>query len=287
MTPEASGRDTKIPARDGYLLAATVFEPEDTPLLCILIDSAAAVPRHIYGKFASYLSTRGFLVVTFDYRGVGESRPPSLRRFMAKMRDWAEIDTAGVIDYARSNWPHLSLAFIGHSFGGQALGLLPNNKEISAAYLIAANAGTWRLIKIPERYRIYLLFGFILPAITAVVGYVPARRLGLGQDIPRGVLTEWAGWILNRHYFFDDVTLQSLANFPKFTGRLRVIGFTDDPWATEASIDLLMSGFVNVRPERRQIAPGDVGRRSVGHFGFFLPESQDLLWRDAAQWLLR
>ncbi len=41
----------------------------------------------------------------------------------------------------RERYKAMPLAFVGHSFGGQALGLIPNNTEVSRALLIAAQAG--------------------------------------------------------------------------------------------------------------------------------------------------
>src|SRR4051812_22274492 len=120
-------QDTTIAARDGYALAATVFVPEGRASRAVLINSATAVPRKIYRGLAAYLASRGFAVVTYDYRGTGGSRPASLRGFDVRMRDWAALDVSGAIDHMRRVWPRLPLAAVGHSFGGQALGLTPNN----------------------------------------------------------------------------------------------------------------------------------------------------------------
>ena len=97
---------TTIFARDGYRLAATVFAAA-SPQAVVLINSAAAVPRKIYRGFAEYLAQRGFAVLTYDYRGIGGSRPASLRGFKARMRDWAAQDVAAAVDHARQTWPHL------------------------------------------------------------------------------------------------------------------------------------------------------------------------------------
>ena len=143
-------QDTSIAARDGYQLAATVFTPTATPVRAVLINSATAVPRKIYRAFATYLAEQGGTVLTYDYRGIGGSRPASLRGFQVRMRDWAALDVAGAIDHMRAVWPKLPLAVVGHSFGGQAAGLAPNNSEISRALFVAAQAGYWRLFHSPE-----------------------------------------------------------------------------------------------------------------------------------------
>jgi predicted alpha/beta hydrolase len=278
-------QDTTFPARDGYKLAATVFVGPRPPRTAVVISSATAVPRKIYRGFAGYLAGKGFAVLTFDYRGIAGSKPASLKDFPARMRDWAAFDVTAAIDHMRQVWPAIPLTYVGHSFGGQALGLIPNNYTVSRALIIAAQAGYWRLCKAPERYRIWLLLRFIIPRLMARIGHVPGRKLGLGEDLPPGVFTEWAGWCMQPRYFFDDPTLEALKNFPVFAGKLRALAFTDDPWATPAAVDLLCRGFTATQPEQILIRPREVKARRIGHFGFFRPERRDTLWRDAATWL--
>jgi len=279
-------QDTSIAARDGYTLAATVFTPATAPSRAVLINSATAVPRKIYRGLAHYLAEQGCAVLTYDYRGIGGSRPASLRGFQVRMRDWAALDVAAAIDHMRSVWPNLPLVAVGHSFGGQAIGLAPNNSEISRALFVAAQAGYWRLFHAPEKYRVYAMLRLIGSPLARMLGYVPGK-LGIGEDLPRGVFLEWTDWVMKRRYFFDDVTLQALENFPKYRGALRAICLTDDPWATPPAVDLLCSGFGSTTAERIDIRPGDVGTATIGHFGFFRPEHRATLWRDAAEWLAR
>jgi predicted alpha/beta hydrolase len=66
---------------------------------------------------------------------------------------------------------------------------------------------------------------------------------------------------------------------------LRAICLADDPWATPAAVDLLLSGFTGTTPQRVDVQPRNVGARAIGHFGFFRPEHRTMLWRDAAEWL--
>jgi predicted alpha/beta hydrolase len=279
-------QDTTIAARDGYQLAATVFAPTAPPQRAVLINSATAVPRKIYRGFASYLAEQGCAVVSYDYRGTGGSRPASLRGFEVRMRDWAALDVAGAIDHMRTVWPKVPLAVVGHSFGGQAVGLAPNNQDISRALFVAAQAGYWRLFQSPEKYRVYALLRFIGSPVARMLGYVPGR-LGIGEDLPRGVFLEWTDWVMKPRYFFDDATLGALENVPRYRRPLRAICLTDDPWATPAAVDLLCSGFTGTTAERIDIRPADIGAAKIGHFGFFRPEHGLKLWRDAADWLMR
>jgi predicted alpha/beta hydrolase len=277
--------ELSFPARDGHALAARLREPAQRDAKAfVLIGSATAVPRQFYGKFASYLAEAGFAALTFDYRGVGGSKPKSLRGFSARMRDWAALDLTAAIDFAAKQAAGRPLLLVGHSFGGQALGLVPNSQKISRALLVAAQVGYWRLFPPPENYRIYVRLRFVGPAVAHAFGYVPGW-LGVGVDLPKGVFLEWAGWCMNPRYLFDDATLETRKNFPNYTGALRAIGLAHDKWAPPVAVQLLLDGYTGTKPEHLTIAPADVGAAKIGHFGFFRAEHRDTLWKHAAEWL--
>lgn len=70
--------EISFPATDGYVLTGTLCLPRGTKRHAVLINSATAVPRKIYRGFASYLAHRGCAVLTYDYRGIGDSRLPGM-----------------------------------------------------------------------------------------------------------------------------------------------------------------------------------------------------------------
>ena len=277
--------DIFIPASDGYMLSGTLFLPRGEKRHAVLINSATAVPRKIYRNFATYLAGRGFVVLTYDYRGIGGSRPKSLRGFKATMTDWALLDVASAITWMRGRYKGLALGVVGHSFGGQAIGLLPNNDMIARSLLVSAQAGYWGLMPAPEKYRVYALLNFFGKPITHALGYMPGR-LGLGEDLPRGVFLEWAGWVMNKRYYYDDPKLKpALAHYAQYRKPVRALSFSDDPWATREMVELLCSGFTATKPEILSIDPGQIGAFEIGHFGFFKPQHRDTLWKHAANWL--
>jgi len=284
--------DITLPAADGYPLAATLFLPRGAKRNAVLINSATAVHRKLYRGFAGYLAKRGCAVLTYDYRGTGDSRqksltgynqPKSLVGFKASMSDWAAQDITAAVAWMRQRYHGMPFAYVGHSFGGQALGLLPNNTEISRALLIAAQAGYWKLMTVPERYRVYALLNFIGLPLARTLGYMPGKA-GLGMDLPKDAFVQWVSWVMSPRYLFDS-KLEALQNFPKYKGALRALCLSDDPWATRPAVELLCSGFTSIKPEIITVTPADTGVTSIGHMGFFRAEHRDTLWRGAAEWI--
>jgi len=285
--------DITVPAADGYKLGATLFLPRGTRRRAALISSATAVPRKVYRGFAGYLARRGFAVLTFDYRGIGGSRgvavegynkPKSLVGFNATMTDWAMLDIAAAVRWMRERYNTLPLTYVGHSFGGQTLGLLPNNNEVPRALLIAAQLGYWKLMASPERYRVYVMLNFVGAPLTRLFGYAPGWT-GIGEDLPKGVFLQWARWVNSPRYLLDDPSVTGLANFAKYKGAMRAICMTDDPWATRPAVERLCAAYSAITPEILSVSPRELGVSKIGHLGFFRPEHRDTLWRGAAEWL--
>lgn len=286
--------DIIVHAIDRYPLGGTLFLPRNGKRThAVLINSATAVPRKLYRGFAGYLAHRGCAVLTYDYRGIGDSRqkaltgynqPKSLAGFQASMSDWAAKDVTAAVRWMHERYRDLPLSYVGHSLGGQLLGLLPNNTDVSRALFVAAQAGYWKLMASPECYRVYAMLNYVGAPLTKLLGYTPGWA-GLGQDLPKDAFLQWVGWVNNPRYLFQDPNLPGLSNFEKYKGALRAVCFTDDPWATRTAVELLCSGFTEAKPEIVSITPADAGVPKVGHFGFFRPEHRDTLWRGAAEWL--
>jgi predicted alpha/beta hydrolase len=184
------------------------------------------------------------------------------------MADWADKDAAGAVSWMRSRYKPLPLSYVGHSFGGQALGLLPNNDQIARALLVAAQAGHWKLLSSPERYRVFALLNFVGVPVAKIMGYLPGE-LGLGEDMPKGVFLQWTKWVMSERYYFDDASLIGLANYPHYRHPLMALYMEDDPWATKASVELLCAGFTNASPIIVHVKPPRHRRQTDRPFWIF------------------
>jgi predicted alpha/beta hydrolase len=63
------------------------------------------------------------------------------------------------------------------------------------------------------------------------------------------------------------------------------LSFTDDEIMSTASIRSLHALYAGAPVEYRRIAPGEVGARRIGHFGFFRQEFAATLWPLVPRWL--
>lgn len=271
-----------VPAADGFDLAASLYQPDEPATAeAILISSATAVPQRFYNPLARFLCQRGYRVVTYDYRGIGDSAPASLRGFPASMSDWAFLDMAALVDWVDEALRPSRLLHIGHSFGGQTAGMLPNRHKIAAMVTMSSQSGYWRLQGGAQKTAVFFHMYFTFPILARLFGYMPWSRFAPAPDIPKGVALEWAKWCRNPRYLLGDTSLP-LERFADFTAPILAYSFDDDDWGTRRAVDAMMQAYPNV--ERRHIVPADKGLDAIGHFGFFRPKSK-ILWRETLSWL--
>lgn len=282
--------DLVIAAPDGQHLAASLFEPgADAPPrngLSVQINAATGVPRRYYATFASFLATRGFTVLTYDYRGIAGSRRQTAGAPAPRMLDWGRIDMPAAFAWLRQNRPGLVPCVIGHSFGGQILGLLPEAGSIAAVATIGAQQGYWRNWPAPYRYYLPLWWYLVVPTMVAATGKLPGRLLGGAEDLPAGVARDWARWCRSRDYLVDDAGAALRPYNHLLRAPLRLTSFADDlTFGPRAGVDALAGFYPHAQIERLHVAPADWGLSQIGHFGFFRRSMPQQHWADLADWL--
>ena len=273
--------DLTLPATDGFSIAATEFGDAAARGRVVLIAPATGVRRRLYEAFADFLAGEGFGVVTWDWRGTGDSRPASLRGFEATMREWGQRDLAGVIDWASTRYPGARLVAVGHSFGGQSIGLAANRGRVQRLVTVGAQSGYVGHWPRPQRYMYAGLWYLAMPLATRAAGYFPARLFRLGEDLPRGVALQWARWCRTPGY------LGEWSGHRAFSSPILSIGFMDDPFAPPEAVHALHARYGSKKQQNWLIAPEELGAKRIGHFGFFRPGVTPTLWRDVAEWLGR
>jgi len=274
-----------VPALDGYSLGATIYAPVGVPepLTAALFSCGGSVPAARYARFARFMAANGVPVLVYDYRGIGASRPPTLRGFRAVHEDWSELDCGGAIEYLRSLYPRAELIGMAHSIGTLLVGGAPNVAEISRFVFICAHTGYYRDYMPKYRMPMAVLWHGVMPLLTRVIGYFPAQILGFGEDIPAGIAMQWAA--RRTPEFHPEATEPDatraramISRYQHVTGPVLVVGFTDDAFATRAGTRRLLEAFPRLRAQMLVIAPEQVGMAKIGHFGFLRGASEVALW---------
>ncbi|MCE1244502.1 alpha/beta fold hydrolase [Oryzomicrobium sp.] len=278
-----------LTARDGYPLAAHHWRPDGEAQGVVVINPATAVKADYYHRYARYLAKHGLAALTYDYRGIGASRQGSLRRWrhITKL-DWGRFDCDAALAWASAAYPDVPVYLVGHSIGGLLLGLAPHAGVVARAFTVGAQYAYWPDYG-PGKARMWLRWHLLMPALTALLGYFPARRLGWHEDLPAGAAYEWA---------FRPATLEAayrrlrrhdddpLAHFDAMKGDLLAVSLSDDPFGTPAAIERLLGYYRNSQRHHVHLNPADVGVPGIGHFAWFNDRFRATLWPDSLAWLV-
>ncbi len=280
-TPPSAER-LQLTAADGYALVAQLYRAPSPARARLLVAGATAVPQGFYRRFSEHAASQGYEVMTLDYRGMGLSAPPTLKGFRMDYLDWGRLDLAAAV--RAHHTPDLPLYMVGHSYGGHALGLLPNHHLIDGVYTFATGAGWHGWMPPLERLRVLLMWNVIGPVWTRAAGYLPWSRLGLGEDLPLDVYRQWRHWCQFPRYFFDDPHRPELAQaFAQVRVPIVAANATDDAWAPPASRDAFMAGYAQAPVQTVTIDTARRGLGAIGHMGYFRPRAQPL-WAEVLRW---
>lgn len=273
--------ETEIPAADHTALAGTMWARAGAP--GVIIAPGVGIERRFYRQFASWLHESGFAVVTYDYRGIGESKAAGVAGPDATLSAWSRNDTSGALRWALRELSD-EIVFVGHSGGGQMFGMVEQAPAVKACVLVTAQSGYWRHWRGPRRIALALLWYLLMPGLTRLVGHFPGRLLGLGANLPAGAAREWASWCRSPGYLFDHITEADRRRYARLSLPMVSWSFTDDWYAPRPAVDALLARYGSAQIESRHIAPCEVGLRKIGHFGFFRPQSAQL-WRSTVSWI--
>jgi len=272
-----------LPTRDDFVLSATEFMPAREARGTVVFAGATGVPQGYYRALAEHLRDSGFRAVTFDYRGLGRSKPQSLRGFKADYFDWAERDLAAVLDHAAGAG---QVFLVCHSFGGHALGLLPNHEKVRAVFSFGVGAGNVRYMPFSEWPRVFVLWNLLGPLLTRAFGYLPSKHLGMGENLPLGVYRHWKHWCSLPRFWFDDARYAFAERFAAVRAPITALSAEDDRWAPRVSVDLFNSFYTGSLLERVHLRASDHGLKRITHMGFFRREHFSL-WPLLTAWLER
>ena len=284
------GKSFKEAAPDGFILGGFTWRhaAQDIARPVVIINAATSVRCRHYSRFADYLFANGFDVITYDYRGIGESRAGSLKGLEASWSDWGALDFEAMLKRAQREFAGQPVDVVGHSFGGCAAGLGASGHLIRRLVTVGAQFAYWRDYAPAHRWRMFGKWHVLMPLVTRVCGYFPGKRLGWLEDTPTGVVRDWSTPAPRFEGRPSGRALMKKAGalpFANVRAQTLAISISDDPYGTIPAIERLLGYFTHGTHIHLRIAPEDIGEAEVGHFAFFRSAYQATLWPIALSWL--
>lgn len=263
--------EVNIPA-PGQSLSGTFFPANnasnDKP---VLICPATGIIQKFYFPFARWLASQGYSVLVFDYRGIGKSlEQEHVKHCDAKKQDWGLYDMPAALDFLLELSGQQSAYLIGHSAGGQLFGLMHNHAKVRGVLAVASSSGHVKNIRKDKRNGAKFMLRWVIPISSALLGYVPAKRFGWGENLPKGVALQWAKWCSSPGYVENEFGQGVQQHwFESFSSPITFVHASDDEIATLPNVEDIMRLFTKASKKRMEIQPEAFKLAKVGHIDIF------------------
>lgn len=276
-----------ISCQDGVVLGAHLWLAETKrPEGSVIINPATGVLARYYHRYAQFLTRHGFDVLTFDYRGIGQSRPNQLRGSGYRWREWGEQDFDAAVRWLAANRRNGSLMVVGHSIGGFLPGLAESAGKIDRMLTVGAQYAWWGDYMPRRRLGLFAKWHIAMPVVTALYGYFPGRRLGWLEDLPAGVANEWSfrrrRFELNHPRAEREDVLRRMA---AVSAPILAVVVSDDELGTVPAIRRALGYYTGAQRATVLLKPADLGRDKIGHFALFHDSHMAGFWTDTLSWL--
>ena len=281
------GEPLRLTCDDGYVLHGHLWRPAGAEIGTIIINPATGVLARFYHRYARFLAENGLAAITYDYRGIGQSRPPRLRGFAVRWADWGARDFEAVVRYARHRDPNHLLGVVGHSIGGVLIGYAASAPRIDRVLTVGAQYAYWPDYAASSRFRLLMRWHLVMPALTTLVGFFPGRRLGWLEDLPAGVALDWSFRRARLEQTHPPAERDGvLARFAAVRAPIMAVSMTDDDYATVPALRRALGYFSGAERRIAMLAPADLEAPGVGHFALFHDKHHDTFWRPTLRWLV-
>lgn len=276
-------KDIVIECEDKVELRGTLYSPRN-PKAAILIAPATGIKRHFYNSFAEYLTDNKYAVLTFDNRGIGDSRGNNINDNNPSIVNWGNLDMTAALDRLKEIYPELKYHLVGHSAGGQIFGLMKNANDLTSIFNFACSSGSTQNFKGIFKLGSLYLMRLYMPINNFLFGYAKTNLKGLGEPLPKNVAKEWSEWCLGKGYVKVHLNKSNKKyNFEKVNSNSLWVHATDDNIANIENVKEMIDVYPNIKSKTMTIKPEEYGFKSIGHMSFF-SKKKSKLWEIALNW---
>ncbi|MCW8040410.1 MULTISPECIES: alpha/beta fold hydrolase [Acinetobacter] len=267
-----------ITCKDGYRLSARFYAAQtkqhEYP---VLICPATGITKQFYNNFASWLSEQGYDVLVFDFRGIGDSLHGPLSKSTASIVQWGQLDIPAAVDTLLQKASAAQVILLGHSAGGQLLGIVPNYEKVAKVVAVSGSTGHVKGLKGRTKILAPLMFKGIFPIARYTLGYGPTNAIGMGENLPKDVAREWAQFCSKPGYVMNAIGKTVHKDFHhEIQAPITALWSSDDEIATRANVKDLLRMYPNASTAMIELKPSEYGHKGIGHMLMFKKSHQNL-----------
>lgn len=287
MREGLEGAAVGLTTADGVTLSAHAYAPAGPPWGRVLLMPALAAPSRTLRHLAAALCARGLFVLRADHRHTAASGPPPSRRHDASMHGILMNDVPVLLAALEARAPNVPTACAGHSLGGQLSALAAaahkDTHPVHAVMFVTVGMPYEALWPLPRRLGPMAAFR-LWPAMAALWGHLPPKPWGMGEALPRTLISEWGRWGRTGRYCSMGQDLDLF--LAQVTAPVLAVGATDDLlYAPEVALRAYEGRLVRAPLTRLRLSPQQVGARRLGHFGLLWPPAVEALTQHMVRFL--
>jgi len=261
---------------DSGVLSATVFGKNSTDSI-LIIASATGVKQAFYQKFSEYVASNDITVITFDYHGIGGSLKKPIKKIKTNAADWGSNDLESIIKYVILNYPKSKRIVLGHSIGGQLVGLAKSAKKLDKVVLVAAQSGYWKYWKGVEKLKMWFNWYILFPILLNTFGFLNSKRISGMENLPKNVANQWRKWGMDSEYIFSDKSIIE-SYYDKLKMDMTAFSIDDDDFAPKEAVSWMTEKYCNANMKSIHLKPTDFQVNKIGHFGIFKNKFKNSIW---------
>lgn len=269
----------EINCKDGYCLSGRFYPNKKTnhKRYPVLICPATGITQHFYQAFAEWLTTQGYDVLSFDFRGIGRSLHGPLKQSQASIVQWGQLDIPAAIDTLLCKTQAEQVILLGHSAGGQLLGIVPNYQKVAKVIAVSGSTGHIKGLKGKTKLLAPLMFNVIFPLARITQGYGPTQAIGMGENLPKDVAQQWAQFCSKPGYVLNAIGKTVFQDYhAEINCPIISIWSSDDEIATEANVKDLLRLYPNANTQMIELKPKHYAHKAIGHMLMFKKSHQNL-----------
>lgn len=201
---------------------------------------ALGVPARHYRPFAEDLAGHGITVWLHEWRGNGSSSVRASRRCNWGYAELLAEDIPASLRVVNTAAESAPVWLGGHSLGGQLaiLAAAMGAPAVTGLALVGSGIPWWRAF--PERAKLALA-AVLVPALAALIGYFPGRRIGFGGREARGVMADWGRVARSGRYCVAGLDVDFELACRTLALPVTAIALADDWFAPRSALDALLA----------------------------------------------
>lgn len=269
----------EISCKDGYSLSGRFYPKQNSSKNNhpVLICPATGITQHFYQAFAEWLATQGYDVLSFDFRGIGRSLHGHVSKSEASIVNWGQLDIPAAIDTLLCKTQTEQVILLGHSAGGQLLGIVPNYQKVAKVIAVSGSTGHVKGLKGKTKLLAPVMFNVIFPLARITKGYGPTQAIGMGENLPKDVAKQWAQFCSKPGYVMNAIGKTVFEDYhAKIDCPITVLWSSDDEIATTTNVKDLLRLYPNADSQMIELKPKSYAHKAIGHMLMFKKSHQNL-----------